>query len=248
MNFLVGGQDFRDLFDSKVGSGKCILFKYGPGSGGDVILKQYLTGTMEGTHSLYLSTHETENDLLSSVSDLDLPQDLEMISLVPDLTSELHDMVKKDRFRTDGIMVTDLLEVSSNTTSRKKRIGGGKKVLSVISSICMKQVLPFRLVIDSLVDLVRNTSIQEVEKRILLIKRAARDKQGTVILGAPLDWDEMRLIETTLFDAVISFRSDRTTGTWKRTMTLENLKGSISLPQEWEVTTLKSIPTAKSIK
>jgi KaiC/GvpD/RAD55 family RecA-like ATPase len=112
----------------------------------------------------------------------------------------------------------------------------------------MKQVLPFRLVIDSLVDLVRNTSIQEVEKRILLIKRAARDKQGTVILGAPLDWDEMRLIETTLFDAVISFRSDRTTGTWKRTMTLENLKGSISLPQEWEVTTLKSIPTAKSIK
>lgn len=248
MSFLVGGQDFRDLLDSKIGTGKCILFKYGPGSGGDVILKQYLSGTMEGTHSLYLSTHETENDLLSSVSDLDLPQDLEMVSLVPDLTSGLDDMVKKDRFQTDGIMVTDLLEVSSNTTTRKKRIEGGKKVLSVISSICMKQVLPFRLVIDSLVDLVRNTSLEEVEKRILLIKKASREKEGTVLLGSPLDWDEMKLLETTLFDAVISFRSDRTTGTWKRTMTLENLKGAVSVPVEWEVTTMKSIPTAKSLK
>jgi len=248
MRFLVGGQEFRDLLDSRVGSGRCILFKYGPGSGGDVILKQYLSGTMEGTHSLYLSTHETENDLLSSVSDMGLPQDLEMISLVPDLTYELDAMIKKDRFRTDGIMVTDLLEVSSNTATRKEKRDGGKKVLSMLSSICLKQVLPFRIVMDSMVDLVRKTSLEEVENRLQIMKRVAREKDGTVIIGAPLHWDELGSLENTLFDAVITFQTEKTTGTWKRTMTLMNMKGSTSVPVEWEVTTIQSIPTARSIR
>jgi KaiC/GvpD/RAD55 family RecA-like ATPase len=248
MRFLAGGEEFNELLESKMGAGKCILLKYGPGTGGDMILKQFLSEIPEGTRSIYISTHETEEELLSAVSELDLPSDLELVSVYNDLTSYVEDLMKKDRFRTDGIMVTDLLEVSSNTSFRRGRRNGGREVLSRISSISMKQVLPFRMVVDSLVDLVRKATLYEVESRIQILKRAVKEKNGTVILGAPLDWDGMKEIELTLFDAVFHLSGDKSSGTWKRILTLHNLKGSPLNPDEWEVTRRGNIQNSKSLK
>ncbi len=248
MRIHVGGQEFSDLVGSRIGVGKCILFKYGPGTGGDMLLKQFLSSTVEGTHSIYLSTHETEGELLSSVRELGLPPDLELISLLPDLTDGLDDVVKKDRFRTDGIMVTDLLEVSSNTQLGRNRRDGVKKVLAQVSSVAQKQILPFKLVLDSVMDLVRKTSLDEVEDRIQILKKVVKEKEGIAILAVPLGFEGLKDIETTLFDAIITVRADKSSGAWKRTVTLENLKGSSIPPTEWELGHLRNIQTAKSLK
>jgi KaiC/GvpD/RAD55 family RecA-like ATPase len=247
MRFLIGGQGFDDMLRSRTGTGKCILFKYGPGSGGNMMLKQILSDSGDGIHSIFISTHESEEDLLNAFAEMDLPSDTELISFLNEMSAGMEATIKKDRFRTDGIMVTDLLEVSSNISYRKKRSSGGREVLSRISSISQKQVLSFKLVLDSLSDLVRKTSVEEVETRLQIMKRALKERNGIAVIGAPLGWNSMKEMESTLFDAVFSLRADNSGGTWRRLLIMENLKGSPGPPEEWEVTTVRSIPTARSL-
>jgi KaiC/GvpD/RAD55 family RecA-like ATPase len=247
MRFLVSGMEFGDLLSEKVGKGKCILFKYGPGTGGDILLKQYLADEVEGTHSVFFSTHESESELLESVREMGLSSGLEIISLLGDLNQDLDRLARKDRFRTDGIMVTDLLEMSSNTSFKRRRYNGGKKVLARITSLVSNQVLPFRLIVDSIADLVRKTSPVEVENRIHILKENLKERGGIVIFASPIGWDCFKDMETTLFDALIDLKADNSSGTWKRSMEVRNLKGSSMTPTEWEVTTVRNIQKAMSI-
>jgi KaiC/GvpD/RAD55 family RecA-like ATPase len=247
MRLLVENRDISDLLSDRIKSGKIVLFRYGPGTGGENLLKQFLSRSDDESHAVLISTHETEEELMDAVESMNLPVDLEMISMVPELNEGIKDVMKKDKFRSEGIMVTDILEVSSNVSYRRERRDRGQIILSRISALCQKQVLPFRMVLDSLIDLVYRTSEEEVLKRIWVLKNALREKGGMVILAAPLDWPFLKERETTLFDAVIEMDTVKTGGVWKRILLIKNVKGSGEPPEELEVSSLKEIPEAMSI-
>ncbi len=248
MRLMIGSYELDGLITKRIGDGKIILFKYGPGTGGDLLLKQFLSTKNEETHSVLISTHETKSDLAKAVEEMDLTPDMEVISLLPELNRSMENVAKKDKFRTEGIMVTDLLEISSNTDYRREKYDGGQMILSRITAISNKQILPFRMILDSLVDIVHHTSEEEVLKRIWIMKHTLKEKGGNVILASPLDCPFFKDLETTLFDAVIEVSADRSSGTWKRKFLLKNVKGSADPPDEWEITIQKEIPDAMSLE
>jgi KaiC/GvpD/RAD55 family RecA-like ATPase len=247
MKLLVGNQGLSELISYRFENGSMILFKYGKGSSGDVILKQFLSAYDEECHSVLISTHESEEEMLRSIQGLTTGQNVEMISMVPDIENNLEGTIKKDRFRNEGIMVTDLLEVSSNTGIRKRPDDLGPTMLSKLSDIAQKQVLPFRLVIDSISDLSSYTEENEVEKRLRILKMALREKGGYALVAAPFEWDGFWNVESTLFDGIIEITASDTTGSWKRELIISNRKGSVDPPERWDVSLTKDIPTAKSL-
>lgn len=247
MKLLVGNREISDLLSERTADGSMVLFRYGPGTGGELLLKQLVSSIDDESHAVLISTHETEKELMGSVEEMGLPYDLEMISMVPELNEGIEDVMKKDKFRTEGIMVTDILEVSSNTEYSRNRGDSGQVMLSRISALCQKQVLPFRMVLDSLIDLVERTSGEEVCQRISILKNALKEKGGLVILAAPLDWPFLRERETTLFDAVLEMKAEKSGGIWKRTLVVKNVKGSGEPPEEFEISSVKEIPEAMSI-
>lgn len=247
MKLVVGTRHISELIDMKFRDGSCILFRYGTGSGGDILLKQFLHTSKEGTHCVYLSTHETEEDIRREMKEIGPSDGIEVVSLQDILDRDLEPLTRKDRFRNEGIMVTDLLEISSNTGSRKKKERTENQLISMISSISRKQVLPFKLVIDSLYDLTDISNEREIERRIRIIKRSLREKGGTALIGAPLNWDGFRDREMTLFDGVMEVSADDSGGSWRRELLMKNIKGSSDPPERWDVTVLQNIPVARSL-
>ncbi|MGA1819430.1 MAG: hypothetical protein ACMUHU_00310 [Thermoplasmatota archaeon] len=247
MRLMVGNEDVSKRIISKVGLSKLILFKSGKGSGGDLLLKQMFENVPQGTSSIFVSTHQTEGELMEELLDLGIERTPELISLLPVIDLRLSDVVKRDRFINEGIMVTDLLEISSNSIDRPAAQDPHKKVLSILSEISSKQVLPFRMVIDSLVDMVEETSFEEIVDRLRILKRSTRENQGLVMVGCPLEYDVFRDLEQTLFDAVIEVRADKRGEAWFRTLSFVHVKGSGDPPEEWQISAVKEIPTALSV-
>lgn len=248
MRLIVGNREVSTIITQRFDSGSCILCKYGKGSGGDILLKQFLFGNDEDQHSVLISTHESEKELETVMERMESTGNIEMISLQPIRDSDLRSITKKDRFRNEGIMVTDLLEVSSYSGVKKEKEDPGFTMLSRISNIAQNQVLPFRLILDSLSDLVLSSDPYEVEKRIRILKKTLKEKGGFALVAAPLDWDVFDDMETTLFDGVIEITAYETSSTWKREFKICNSKGMVELPEKWEVTILKDIPMAKSLE
>ncbi|OYT44478.1 hypothetical protein B6U90_05175 [Thermoplasmatales archaeon ex4484_6] len=247
MRLLAGNSELSDIIKERIRDGGLILMRYGPGSAGDTLLKQFLAEKNEEAHPVYISTYETDKEIRKALDKFGERSDLEVVSFLEDLSEDLERIMRKDRFRTEGILVTDLLEISYNSEHRRERCDRPQWILARVSSLSQRQVLPFRLVLDSISDLVSWTSEEEVIKRLRILRSALLEKGGVAIMAAPLKWNGFRNVDTTLFDAILTMAADRSSGTWKRTLTLENVKGSTELPREWEITTVSDIPVAESL-
>lgn len=247
MRALVGGQPLNVILGAKLGQGSCVLFRYGPGSGGDLLLKQLFSDHRDDVYSVMISTHETVDELRTSMKACDIKREPEMISLVPVIIEGLAQVKRKDRFRAEGVMVTDLLEMTGKAQERRPRGDLNKRMLSALTVVSSKQVLPFKLVLDSISDLAEHTSLGELKQRLYILKEALRDKKGTAFLGAPLGWDPWNGSDMTLFDAILELRVVQGERGSKRVLRLSHMKGSPDLPQELEVTFEQDVPSALSV-
>jgi hypothetical protein len=244
MRAMLGDRPLKGVLSSKLGPGSCVLFKYGPGSAGDLVLKQLFSDTSTDVYSVIISTHETVEEVRASIKAFDIPREPEIISLVPLTIEGLGPIKRKDHFRAEGLMVTDLLDMAGRSQERRSRADLDKRMLSVLTTVSTKQVLPFNLVLDSLSDLAALTSLGEIRQRLQVLKEALREKKGTAYMGAPLSWDPWEGSDLTMFDAIIEVRALQLGGTWKRFLRFSNIKGSPALPEEQELTFGQSIPSA----
>ncbi|MBN1390118.1 MAG: hypothetical protein JXA22_05695 [Candidatus Thermoplasmatota archaeon] len=248
MKLLVGSQSISRRIQNKLGTSKLVLFKFGKGSGGDTLLKQFFDTPEEDNYSVMISTHQTGGEMMEEMADLGIESMPELVSILPLIDRRLSALQKRDRFISEGIMVTDLLEISSNSSDRTISMGPHLEILSKLTEIITKQVLPFRLVLDSLVDLVEETSSEEVIDRMRMLKKALREKGGLALIGCPLDDHGLSGQETTLFDAVIEVRAEKRGNNWSRSFTFLNIKGSIEPPEEFPITMTTDIPTAMEVE
>ncbi|MFW3145650.1 MAG: hypothetical protein ACMUIE_02425 [Thermoplasmatota archaeon] len=247
MRLLVGNQEFSSRIRENLGDGKLVLFKYGPGSGGDMLLKQFFADAPQGVYSLLISTHESDFELMGAINEMNLENPPELLSMLPLLEDRLKRIEKKDHFISEGIMVTDLLEISSSTEEPRARAKPHLGMLAVLTTAATKQVLPFWLVLDSLNDLIELTGPEELLDRLMVLKRYLKIKGGIAMIACPVDWDELRYHETTFFDAVIEVRAEKKGEAWTRKLVIKNNKGSGNPPEEWPITMVKDIPTALSM-
>ena len=247
MRLLVGNAEMSQKLTEKVGNGKLVLFKFGPGSGGDILLRQFFDDIPEGSYSVWISTHQSEIEMVEDLQDLGMDRTPELLSLLPFIERRLEEVEKKDRFINEGIMVTDLLEISSQSGERMIEKKSHMRMLAAITSTSLKQVLPFRMVVDSIADLVKDSSKEEVIDRMMLLKKALREKGGLALVGCPIDFSELSDQEQTLFDAVVEVTAVKQGDLWLRTLTLRNVKGSGEPPEVWRVDSMTDIPTALSV-
>ncbi|MCU0799707.1 MAG: hypothetical protein MUC62_08560 [Candidatus Thermoplasmatota archaeon] len=247
MRAIVGDRPLNGILGARLGQGSCVLFRYGPGTGGDLLLKQLFSDCRDDVYSVMISTHETVDELRRSIKACDVIREPEMISLLPMIIDGLEPVKRQDRFRAEGVMVTDLLEMTGKSQERRPRGDLNKRMLSALTVVSSKQVLPFKLVIDSISDLAEHTSLEELKQRLHILKEALRDKKGWAFLGAPMDWDPWNGGDLTLFDAIIELRAVEGEGGPKRVLRFSHMKGSPDLPEELEVTFEQSIPSALSV-
>jgi KaiC/GvpD/RAD55 family RecA-like ATPase len=247
MRFLVGNSELSKLLMDKIGNGKLILFKFGHGSGGDLLMKQFFEDIPEGSYSVWISTHQSEVEMIENLNDLGMSRMPEVISLLPYIENRLSEVEKRDKFINEGIMVTDLLEISSYSEDRMIDKKSHMRMLAAITSTSMKQILPFRMVVDSIVDLVMDSTREDVIDRLMVLKKALREKGGLALIGCPMEFTDLRDQEQTLFDAVIEVTAEKRNDMWSRTMVLKNIKGSGEPPIELEVESIGDIPSALSV-
>ncbi|MGA1866137.1 MAG: hypothetical protein ACMUFK_01575 [Thermoplasmatota archaeon] len=248
MKLMVGKEGISRKLLSKLGSSSLVLFKFGMGSGGDILLKQLFDAVSEDYYSIMISTHQTDEEMMTDLSHIGVGRPPELVSMLPSIHRRLSELQKRDRFISEGIMVTDILEISSNSDDRILPVKPHLEILSKITEISSKQVLPFNLVLDSIADLVEETSREEVVDRLRILKKALREKGGMALVGCPLSYQVFSDQENTLFDAVIEVRAERTADGWSRTLTFLNIKGSGEPPEEWQITTNKEVPAALEIE
>jgi archaellum biogenesis ATPase FlaH len=247
MRFLVGNEELSKRLMDKIGNGKLILFKFGHGSGGDLLMKQFFEDIPEGSYSVWISTHQSEVEMIENLNDLEMARMPEVISLLPFIENRLSEIEKRDKFINEGIMVTDLLEISSYSEDRIIDKKSHMRMLAAITSTSMKQVLPFRMVVDSIADLVLDSSKEDVIDRLMVLKKALRENGGLALIGCPLNFMDLKDQEQTLFDAVIEVTAEKKDNQWFRSLTLTNIKGSGEPPIEWEVESAQDIPSALSV-
>lgn len=247
MKLMVGNEDLASRILKNIGDGKVILFKYGPGSGGDRLMHEFFQSLPGGHHSIMISTHETKKELDEIFKDLEIEGGPDRISLLPMMDETLSRIQKKDGFIKDGIMVTDLLEISSYSEERARARSADQLILSTLTTTATSQVLPFWLVLDSLVDVVNITGLEEAFHRLMILKRTIKEKNGIALIGCPIDCDLLWDHETTFFDAVIEVFAESKGEVWVRKLRISNVKGSGAPPEEWEINVVKDIPTAISM-
>jgi archaellum biogenesis ATPase FlaH len=247
MRLLIGNDELSNRLSDNIGNGKLILFKFGHGSGGDLLMKQFFDDIPEGFYSVWISTHQSEIEMIEDLKDLDIDRLPEVISLLPFIEKRLSEIEKKDKFVNEGIMVTDLLEISSYSEDRMIDTKPNMRMMAAITSTSIKQVLPFRMVVDSISDLVKDSSKMDVIDRLMVLKKALRENGGLALVGAPLDFSDLKDHEQTLFDAVIEVKAEKRGDLWSRSLTLKNVKGSGEPPMVWDVESMKDIPTALSV-
>jgi KaiC/GvpD/RAD55 family RecA-like ATPase len=248
MKLTIGDKDLSTRIQSHIGEKKIILFKYGPGSGGDRLLLEFFSNTPKGFNSMMISSHEREEDLLKTFKDIGVENPPDVTSLLPMLDASISDIEKKDRFLSDGIMVTDLLEISSNLKETERTKHPQQRMLSTLTISANRQILPFWFVLDSISDMANITDMKELLMRLMILKRSIQQNGGIALLGIPLNCDIFKELETTFFDGVIEVRAERTGETWSRKLCITNIKGKGTPPEEWTINLAKDIPTALSME
>jgi len=233
MPMRIGDRDFSSFVESVIGTAKIVLVRYGPGSAGELLLKEYISSTPTGMNGVMLSTCESEAEMSSFID----PRsgNVRAISIADLLGRRIETYVRRDRFLSEGIMVTDLLEISMQDDRTQAEMEDAK-ALSVITEIALKQVLPFRLALDSLSDLVSETSAGEVIPRLRILSGVLRKVGGNALVGAPAGWTTLGHSEHLIFDAIVEVRSVRSGASWERTLTLAHLRNAPIPPQQWSVT------------
>jgi hypothetical protein len=107
--------------------------------------------------------------------------------------------------------------------------------LSTLTDRALKQVLPFRISIDSISDLVSATSEKEVKDRLMIMRDVLGQVGGNALIGAPIGSEIFLGLENYLFDAIIETVAVRKGSTWERILTLTHLRNSTSPPQQWTI-------------
>lgn len=230
---FIGDESVHDFVSQKIGQGALILLRYGPGSGGNILLKELLKGAAPGSNGIYLSTFETLDEIASSLGE-DHNQNIEIRSMLEQKDRLIERTVKRDRFMSEGIMVTDLLEISMSErpiSDYKKR----NDILSRITSSSSKQVLPFTLVFDSLDDLLEEYDASDISTRLIILKRAIRAVGGIAVFGTSLNSVLSNGSEVRLFDCLMEAEAVRDESGWHRRLRILHRRDDPSLPMEWEL-------------
>jgi KaiC/GvpD/RAD55 family RecA-like ATPase len=247
MRMMFNGEDLAKVLKEKIGDGKCILLRYGPGSGGEFLIKQFYGEREEGSYSVFISTYEDKDEVDKALQDAGLPTDGEVISVMDLMKEEIDMILKKDRFTKEGILVTDLLDLSSREEEVDKEMILSQEVLSMISTTASKQVMPFRMAIDTLSDLVMISGEDEVWRRFLILRGVLRKYGGMVMVGLPEE-DMVEFPISTIFDAILDIRAERTDEGWTRSMTVSHIRNSLVIPEDLEISEVNELPRAKSLE
>ncbi len=248
MRFSLGKTDINTVVKERIGPGKLMLLRYGEGSGGEFLLKQFLGERMEGEYSIIISSYETEDEVRYALKSNDINIDGEIISFVPDREAELDLKIRRDEFLTGGVLVTDLYDLNELEVLGRAPEGASERFLSRINSTASKQTVPFKMVIDSLADLVLLSSKEEVRDRLRLLRQSLREMNGIAMVGAPIGNHETDISDLTVFDAIFEIQADLVDGKWRRTLTLLHNRNDPDLPEVWELETINPIPSAISLE
>lgn len=246
MRMLFNGEDLTSILRNKIGDGKCILLRYGPGSGGEFLIKQFYGEREEGSYSVFVSTYEESDEIEKALQEGGLPTDGEVISVMSLMKEEIEMILKKDRFTKEGILVTDLLDLSSREEEVDRDMNLRQEVLSMISTTASKQVMPFRMAIDTLSDLVMIAGEEEVWKRFLILRSVLKEYGGMVMVGLPEE-DMVEFPISTVFDAILDIRAERDGDGWTRTMTISHVRNSLVKPQDLQISEVSDLPRALSL-
>ncbi len=247
MRFSLGKTDINTVVKERIGPGKLILLRYGEGSGGEFLLKQFLGERMEGEYSIIISSYETEDEVRYALKSNDINIDGEIISFVPEKEAELDLKIRRDEFLTGGVLVTDFYDLNEQEVLGSNPEGASERFLSRINSTARKQTVPFKMVIDSLADLVRLSSREEIRDRLGLLKQSLREMNGVAMVGAPVGNCESDVKDLAVFDAIFEVRAELVDGKWKRNLTLLHNRNDPSPPEVWELETINPIPSAISL-
>jgi hypothetical protein len=227
---LIGKMDLSDFFEGRIGRGRIILMKYGPGSGGETLIKEFISSTPQGMNAVYISSMESEEELRSGI--LTQNGKVELVSLLGPLETESNRTVRRDRFSSEGILVTDLLEISMADRPRKDT---EVDMLSPVTRAALKQVMPFRFGLDSLPDIITRGAEEDIIPRLMTLRRAVRSVQGNALIGAPLEWMGLRDRETSIFDCLLEARAVKGLTGYERRLSLTHLRNDVQPPDEWSV-------------
>lgn len=227
---LIGKMELTDFFEKRIGRGRLVLLRYGPGSGGEILLKEFVSSAPAGMNAVFISSTEGAQEIGSEAAGH--MDKVEVISLLGSVESESARVLRRDRFASEGILVTDLLEISMADRTQKDDVGD---MLSMVTLASTKQVMPFRLALDSLQDLIRTGSEDEIVPRLMILRKVVRSVQGTALIGAPLDWNGLHGKEMSLFDCLLEARSVKGLTGFERRLSLTHLRNDPLPPDEWPI-------------
>jgi len=243
----IGSQGFLQFIEDRLGRGTITLLRYGPGSGGELLLKELVDATPQGSIGIMFSTYESEDDLRCGHHMLLRKDNVVVISLMDLQGSEAERVIKRDRFIIDGVMVTDLLEISmANKATRGPR--PLQEALARMTSEVSKQVLPFHFALDSLHELIEGAGTGPVRSRLHLIRRAVAANDGIAIMGCPVGPDPMCGLEMNTFDNIIELEAVRNGTNWDRRLVLLHKRNGLRPPQEWSVVFRDDVPAANPLE
>ena len=140
MRMKFDGKELSDVIYDDLGVGNLFLLKYQPGSGGEFFLKQFFSEKEETSNSIYITTNETPGDITRILSDNEMSDDGEIVDIHSLLEEQLEDVIKRDKFLEDGILVTDLLDLTSNEGGKDAREPLDMRIMAKITSKARKQI------------------------------------------------------------------------------------------------------------
>jgi KaiC/GvpD/RAD55 family RecA-like ATPase len=246
MRMKFDGRDLNDILEEDIGRGRMILLEYDPGSGGEVFVKQFFSEAESGYNSILISTREEEHEIMRCLGEYDLECGGVIVSLLPHTLEELNRIKRKDKFITEGILVTDLLELGNSTGDPRMNYSSCQKMLAEISSVASRQITPFRMAIDTLSDLTLRCEIGEIRHRLEIIRESVRKNQGYCVVANMTDGP----IDTTLlplFDAMVSIEVSREGDVWKRYLMVNHVRNVLKFPKKIRITS-GTIPQAPPLE
>jgi KaiC/GvpD/RAD55 family RecA-like ATPase len=246
MRMKFDGKELSDVIYDDLGVGNLFLLKYEPGSGGEFFMKQFFSEKEETSNNILITTNETSGDITRVLSDNEMSDVGEIVDLHSLLEEQLEDVIKRDKFVEDGILVTDLLDLASNDAGKDTREPLDMRIMAKITSKARKQITPFRFVIDDLKDIVDICSEEELKMRLLILKNSLRKNRGIGILGTLHNDIEIGKIGS-VFDGIIRMENRKEGDEIARFFIIEHLKNNLSVPKYMKISEEGNIPRAVSI-
>ena len=240
------GRGLSEVVDEDLGVGKLFLMVYEQGTGGEFFLKQFFSEKEESSNNILITTNEDPVDIKRILSKNGMADDGEIFDLSSMMEDEMDRVCRKDKFVEDGILVTDLLDISTKEEVGYDEIPLDIRIMAKISTTAIKQVTPYRFVIDDFGDIISICPVTELKKRLLILRKSLRQNRGVGVLGILGKNSDLKDLMN-VFDGILKMEVRKGEGSLDRYLVIKHLKNDLSVPKSLKVDENGNIPKALSI-